>query len=234
MILWIILFLLVIAISFVLAYSSMRDYQEVPRNVSRDFGIYLVRATNNLTSEILESIHKQMVSEGLIVSIERLFKGNESALVLFGPKKVLQNFVTVLNLIELEDYAKANDHQVAWEVGVKDPHHFQVSDINDFFQSFPLLSEKEQLWWQLTLQAKKTNPPAFYSQIRSVVVSEHPKRREEIAKALQNLADGKLTKVPKPFTSSQIVQFYQMRSVSKGENNPTLTTDDVLRLTLLS
>lgn len=229
MILWLALFLLVIAISFVLALQSMADYHELPLQSKVEYGLFLIRRSSSLTVTLLDSLHREIVKEGLIISIERLFKGQQAALVIFGPKKILANFAQNLDLLELEDYAYVNrDYLHAWEIGVKGSK--KSPKIENFFKHLPLLSSSEQFWWQLTLQATEKDAPLFKSQIRAVVFSEEPNRRKKLADGLQSLTAGHLTKVPKPFTSDQIINFYQQRSIGVGETNPLLTSEQVSEL----
>lgn len=235
MILWLVLFALVIAISFVLALQSMHDYFESPRHLSREYGLYLIRNTSGLTAAVLNSIHSQIVKESLIVSLERLFRGLRSALVIFGPKDILANYIPKLNLLELEDYTKAGSERInAWEVGVKN-HQLakeQLQKIESFFMNFPMLEQSEQFWWQLILKAKP-DKLLFQSQIRAVVFAPDLSRRKKLSESLQNLLSGHLIKVPKPFTSDQIMEFYKLRSLGNDSTSLVLQTGEILKLTQL-
>lgn len=235
MILWTALFVLVVAISFVLAMQSMRDYLESPHNFNKEYGLYLVRNTTGLTITILNSLHGQIAQEGLIVSLERLFKGSKSALVIYGPKDILTKYISKFNLLELEDYTQVNnEHIIAWEVGVKNQQlaKEQLQKVENFFINFPTLEETEQFWWQLALKAKP-NKYSFQSQIRIVVVAPDPARRKKLSESLQDILSGHLTKIPKPFTSDQIMNFFKLRSLGNDSTSPELQTEEVLKLTLL-
>ena len=238
MILWLVLFALVIVISFILAFQSMRDYQESPKHSKVEYGLYLIRNTSGLTTYILGLIHDQIVKKGLLFSLERLFKGSKSALVIYGPKNILTDFSEKLNLLELEDYTSIDKEQMmAWEVGVRKPKlaEKEILNIDNFFKNFPLLSDTEQFWWQLVLQAKpKKEGGLFTGQIRAVVYCEDFDRRKKLSDVLQNLPPKHFMKVPKPFTSGQILEFYQTRILDKSETNPTLTPEEILKLSLLS
>lgn len=238
MILWLVLFALVIAISFILAFQSMRDYQESPKHSTVEYGLYLVRNTSGLTTYILDLIHDQIVKKGLLFSLERLFKGGKSALVIYGPKSTLSDISDKLSLLELEDYTEIDKEQVmAWEMGVKKPSltEERIQNIDNFFNDFPLLSDTEQFWWQLVLQANnKKERGLFTGQIRAVVYCEDLGKRKKLSDTLQNLPPKHFMKVPKPFTSGQILEFYQMRVLDKSETNPSLTSDEVLKLSLLN
>lgn len=226
MILWLAIFFLIIAISFVLALLSMRDFQEVP-NSGVEYGLFLIRNPARFSADILDLIHSQITKEGLIVSIERLFRGNKSTLVIFGPKKVLKS-LPQLNLLELEDYTDVNRGDLnVWEVGVrssKDAH----SNVKSFFKDLPQLDMEEEFWWQIVLG------PSFKSQIRAVIASANSQRRQDLSQKIQRLDLGRLTKIPKPFTQDQILDFYKQRSLTNDSYNPNLTPQEVLQLILLS
>lgn len=231
MILWLVLFVLVVATSFVLAMQSMHDYHESPKNSAAEYGLFLIRNVAGLTWQVLDSIHSQIIKEGFVISLERIIKGSKAALVIFGPKNVLTQLSPQLNLLELEDYTEVNtQHTTAWEVGIKDNLSTERK-INNFFSNFPVLTQAEQFWWQLVLQAKPS--ALFQSHIRAVVFSYDSKRREKLSQVLQNLPQGHLIKVPKPYVSGQIVQFYQQRSLGQENTNPVLTTEEILKLLLL-
>lgn len=233
MILWLALFFLVIAISFVLAVLSMRDFQELPRSY-KEYGLFLIRQPAQFSADILNLIHTQIAQEGLIISLERLFKGKKSTLVIFGPKKVLENFPQ-LDLLELEDYVGANQQDVsAWEVGVRS--NKDIQPVKGFFTNLPQLDVEEEFWWQITLQAKRDDQDKrfFQSQIRAVIISSNLQRRQDISQNIQRLPLGRLIKIPKPFTKNQFLDFYQRRSLILDPHNPNLTPQEVLEVILLS
>lgn len=225
MILWLALFLLVIAISLVLALASMRDFQELP-NSQIKYGLFLIRQPAQFSADILNLIYTQIAQEGLSISLERLFKGKKSTLVIFGPKKVLET-LGKLDLLELEDYVGPERGDVsAWEVGVKS--NKDNSPIKRFFKDLPPLDVEEEFWWQIVLG------PSFQSQIRAVIVSPNLQRRGDLSQNIQRLPLGRLTKIPKPFTKNQFLDFYQRRSLNHDPHNPNLTPQEVLELILLS
>lgn len=237
MIVWFALFLLVLAASVFLAYFSMSDFQEIPQLGQGGYGLFLIRQTRSLTQALLDSLHKDIVKEGLIISLERLFKGQMSALVIFAPRKILVNYTKQLDLLELEDYTQVSkDDLTIWEVGVKNPKDSHSLNIDNFFENFPKLSDTEQFWWQLTLKAqegKTLKMPSFISQIRAVVLAKDQARRKSLAQTLQNLTSPNLRKIPRPFSNSQMIDFYKQRTLGKEEYNPYLTAEDIVKLTLL-
>lgn len=230
MILWIILFLLVVAISFVLAYRSMRDYQEIPLKSKEDYGVFLVRRPENLNVNFLDSIRELIKKDGLVVSLERLFKGQQAALVIFGPKKILSEFSSILDLLELEDYSLNLDSQKVstWEMGVKKKELKDYNFIN-IFQNLPKLSQDEQFLWQVVLGAKD-GKVAFSTQIRAAMYSLDAERRKTLAQEIEGIPAGELVKIPRPFSQDQMLAFYRVRSLGKDTQGPILEAEKVLNL----
>ena len=251
MILWFILFFLIIAISFVLAYQSMKDYVEKPANLNV-YSLYLIRNLQALTIAILDEIYSALRTQDSLISFEKLFKGQKNALVVFGPKTILEKFDPQLNLLELEDYTNVDPNiVVAWEMAIKDASLLQ----NPSPILKPNLTETEQFWVALVLQAKKgllsslvsqkkefqvakarenqkDGVKQFSGQIRAALVSDDPIRRKNLALSLENLGEGKLVKIPRPFTSSQLLESYKSRvlQLQPTSNSLTLTAREVLAL----
>lgn len=219
MILWVLLFALVIAISFVLALKSMADFQEIPEHAGAEYGLFLIRKPQVLNTQMLTFIHQNLLKEGLIISFERLIKGTQAALVVYGPKKMLFNIKDVLDLLELEDYTSVNqDNFLAWEIGVRHPDVPQ----------FPALSANDQLWWQLILSAKKDQH--FHPHIRMVVVSDDSIKRESLKMAFSEMSPDKFVRLPKDFSDIQLLEFYKKRGFRKDSKNRNLRFEEVLNL----
>lgn len=238
MILWIVLFLLIIGISFLLAFSSMRDYQEITQTPKMDYGLFLIRKLENFDESILNAIRDLTHSEKLTISIERLVKGKKSALTIFGPKKILSSFTGKLNLLELEDYAAGwNSKEVfTWEVGMKDSKNLSLGDFNNILRNLPEFADEDQFFWQVILspkgQQKKNN--FFQTQIRAAFFSKDPRRKKIFAPLLQNLNTGGLTKISKPFSMEQTMDFYRLRSFNKDSTGgPVLDSYGVTRMVMI-
>jgi hypothetical protein len=216
MILWVALFILVVAISFVLAVQSMRDFSEVPDKI-REYSLFLVRNTAGLNKELISSLVKEL-KPGAFISLERLFKGTKSALVVFGPKSLLVHH-RALDLLELEEYSKVEaEHIFAWEVGVKN------TDGTQLFKNMPQLHNHEQFWWQVIISSE------FIPQITAVVFGPDIDRRHGLAHHLQNIEKEHVFKLPKAFSNAQLLEFYQKRSLRKDFKNPKLSAEKILRL----
>lgn len=234
MILWIALFLLVLAISFVLAVQSMKDYQEIPSQTGEEYGVFLIRKPVFFTHDILTKLHQDCLDSGLVISFERLVKGAKSALVVYGPKRLLGSHTNTLDLLELEDYVfQTSPGDIsAWEVGMKVAGQTSAEDVKNYFKKFPPLSEGEQFWWQLVLAPEKSvsDKKSFQAQIRAVLLSPDQIKRTNLAQTLQNLVPEKLIKLPKAFSDAQIIDFYQKRSLRKDGKNPLLESKEILQL----
>ncbi|MBI4038940.1 hypothetical protein HY384_03200 [Candidatus Daviesbacteria bacterium] len=217
MILWLLLFLLIIAISFFLALGSMRDYPQNP-DQSIDYSLFLIRQTNHFNQQNLELICQDASREKAIISLERLFKGGESASVVFGPKKILADYEEKLGLLELEDYVESLDQEkiLASEVDMKNPTKINL----------PKLERNEQVWCQVVIG------PEFKTQIRICVYASDPIRRKQIFQALLDLSSGQIIKLPVPYSSNQLLIFYQLRSLgmTKNRQKPKLNEAAILEL----
>lgn len=161
MIFFVIFFLLTLAFSIYLAYRSMRGVYDLPEGGVN--GLFLIRKPQNLTEKTLIGFQKATQKSGQIISLERLFKGSKSALVILGPKKLLLEFD--LDLLELEDYTKVEGKKVsAWEI--KKPLSFEKLN----------LSGDDQLWLQFVIQAQKNG---FILQMRVVLVTSSAERKHQ-------------------------------------------------------
>lgn len=225
MTLWVILFLLIVAISFVLAMQSMRDYQEIPQKPKENYGLFLIRQIGGFNAEVLNSILKRITKEGLIISIERLFKGNFTTLTIFGPKTVLEKFNSELDLLELEDYVANLDssHITTWEIGIKEATKFNPDDLSNIFNGLPKLDAEDQFFWQVVIGKDQT-------QIRAALYSKDSTKHKTLVPLLQSLQMGTLTKIPKPFSTEQMMDFYRLRTLSRDSKVPVLTPEGVMRL----
>jgi len=231
--LWLILFLLIIGISFILAFRSMKDYQEIPKASKVEYGLFLIRRTDSFDAGVLGSIGKFMLDNSLIISLERLFKGNKAALTIFGPKEILNRFSASLSLLELEDYildCQTEDLSI-WEVGVKENTGPNLDDQNNIFANLSQMGDEDQFFWQVILGSRKEKDNiSFQTQIRAVVYSKDPSRKKILTSLLQGLKLGKLAKIPKPFSTEQMMDFFRSRSLSKDSNGPILDSVGVMRL----
>lgn len=226
MILFLILFFSVILISLILAYLSMKNFEQSPKDFSLDNGLFLIRKPSALTADIFDTLHQMIEREGLIISVERLFKGRESAMVLYGPAKVFEALKSTLDLLELEDYSRKVSEASIWQMGTRLKNR-QLD--GSLYLDLPKLENEEQVWWQIVLKAQKSS--GFRAQIRVAVLISNEARRKEISEALQ-AQKGSLIKIPQPLSSMQMIDSYRKRSILE-ENNIKLTGQELARLSSL-
>jgi len=217
MIFYLLIFFIILSVSLVLAYLSMKNYQEIP-DALKEYGIYLVKKPNFLTLQVLGMLLD--LCQGKLLSFERLFKGNLQVLVIFGPKKILsERFSEILGLLELEDYTRVSGDLIAWEVGRKETGEFA----GDIFKNFPALDEDEQFFWQVILNGN-------HGQIRAVLFVQDIERKKILVSTLENIGGKLLHKIPKPFTSAQIFENYRKR-IFIPSFGYKLTKEEILRFT---
>lgn len=221
MILWIVLFITVLIISFLLALHSMRDYQEIP-SPSR-YGLFLIRNPKALNTRVINNFHEDFLKHNLVLSFERLFKGNQSTLLIFGPREIADLY-DMLDLLELEDYTDLNPGRIsAWEVGVREGKG-ESEKGKRIFENLSGLQAEEHFWWQVGLSG------SMRPEIRAVFLSDDIQRRKLLTDELQNLAPAQLFPLPKAFSNHQLLNFYQKRSYKRGNKNPKLTPEEILNL----
>lgn len=223
--------MLVVAISFVLAFMSMRDYRDIPQTSKDEYGLFLIRQTGNLNAETLRSLGYLMLSNGLIVSIERLFKGPQAALTIFGPRRILDKYTERLNLLELEDYTDGllSSYISIWEEGVRTTNE-QSQNVSNIFESLAKLGAEDQFFWQIILGAKKGDELTFQTQIRAAVYARDVVRKTQLVSMFQNLGFGSLVMIPKPFSIDQMMEFFKSRSLSSDTSGPVLDSEGVVQL----
>ncbi len=242
MIIWIVLFLFITAVSFWLAMRSMRNYQQKPGHFKTQYALYLVQRPEQLTPELIEELYKAATPTRAIISFEKLAKGLRRAVVVYGPVSLLQPFVQPLGLIELEDYAEnvPVEQQTVWEIGSKGtPGTLQLPDLRD----------EEEFWLQVALQpvsgsiekhfaiAAQRAPDQkssvrFSAIIRAVVSAAEGHRRQVLVEELTKSGhQAGLIKLPSDYTSAQLIKLYKERVVPGLGNAPhTLGAEELLLL----
>jgi hypothetical protein len=186
---WIIIILAIIIISFILALRSMKNYQEVP-TTKFPYGVFLIRNENFvLQNGTLNELYKFCLEANAIISIERLWKGSQKALVLYAPQNIGQ-FLPELELLEIEDYiekeAKDNqkkasvDEVIVWNYH---PKNEQELTIPETFLKDLQFNQDQNVFWQIVLNAtKKENH--FQLNCRVMVVEPDVHKRIELAKRI--------------------------------------------------
>lgn len=220
MIFWITVAILIVLIAFLLALRSMANFAQNP--VKSRYALYLIRHPQAFTTQVLDTMHDLLLKDASTISLERLIKGRQSALVIFGPSEILKSF-PVLNIVELEDYAVEDlTNLQAWQMGFK---HQNNAQIKSYFEGFPPLQDTEQFWWQMVLKAGKEKG-YFEAQVRVIAKSQE--------ESWQKRSSGSLQKIPKPFKREKLLDFYQKRTFLPDKFNPMLKSAEVLQILALS
>ncbi len=219
----IILFVLVVLASFLLAFYSMKDFHTKP-NPDFEYALFLVRSDNGLKVNALSAIFAKAAERDLLISLERLFKGDKKAWVIYGPKKILLPYKEDLGLLELEDYTDVDINNIAiWEVAIK--------NVQDFKEKLPKLLENEQFWFQIILKLKGKDLHLIPAQLRFILLSQDADRLKELTENTQKNFENLLPKLPKPFSKSQLFEFYKTRSLIKENGREVkLKVEEVLNL----
>lgn len=219
MILWVILFALIVSLSFILALKSMSDYHLIPAQTKDQYGLFLIRKIQELNRHLLLSLHKHLLISNLHISFERLIKGNKAALVVFGPKRILSNYQMQLDLLELEDYTNINGQYFG-------ASEFAVEKVSKM--GFPSLPEDDQMWWQLILSASKDSK--FHPHIRLVVISPHPKSKDKILAKLVNHTKKNYLKQTNGFSEEEVIDHFKQRGFRKITESKPLNPEEIISL----
>ncbi len=240
---WVLFFILIIIASAVLAYRSMIDFQELPAT-SLAYGLFLIRHKRNFNLSTLEKLSSFALNSEAIISLERLFKGQESVLVLYGPSNIASSFPE-LELLELEDYLdpkqgssldqqdpnKVNINQaLAWVIAPKN-NPKKALKVEPQFLRLLELDPAQRFFWQIVLFPQDSN---FQVTIRAMVTEKDPGKRVEIAKKVstQITEDTGLIRQPKQESSGKIYQAIQKRTlVPKEVSQFILSGEEILSLT---
>lgn len=243
MLIWIILFFAVLIASFILALRSMGDYQEHPLALGLEYSLFLIQDPTKFSPEILHNLHEEASKSNTIISLEKLFKGSKTALVIFAPKELINKFSTTLDFIELEDYSLTETSNFKiWEIGSKNLSHKLLK--RDFFIELPKLKQEEQLWWQIILKPQSGSHRCrekdlyFQSIIRAVLIATDKAHEQEVTELL--FIKGKelgLNILPQANSSAELLKSYRQRILPLNyikelgeEVLPFFTNEEVIAL----
>ncbi|MDO8498281.1 MAG: hypothetical protein Q7S44_00610 [bacterium] len=219
MLIWIALFLLVIAASFILALKSMKDFAERPETSKTIYSLYLIHHPEVLTSQALEELYQKVASKNFILSWEKLFKGPRQALVIYGPSNILKDYRKSWGLLELEDYSKkVGDDVKAWEVGLKNSAQ-KLDAKGELFGASLQLAERQEFWWQVIVRPAKVEEgkeTSYRANVRVVFQTGGDEGISETELAKIG-SQANLTALPQSYTSQQLVQLYMERSFPQGK-----------------
>ncbi len=242
-IVWIILFFIIILISSVLAYRSMRDYEEFPDSDDLS-SLFYIAAPQNLTEATLKKLHDLNLDNKRFFSLEKLIKGREKAWVVFGSRGLAANFPE-LNLIELEDYLintadlaqssegkSVNINQaLSWLVSPKKiPDKFlQVTEELENL----VVEDNQKVFIQIILMPLEKPGGSFQTTMRIMVADSDSIKRVELAKRTERAftsATG-LNKLEDTFSEGKRFDSFKLRTlIPKEVAEFYLTPEEVLRI----
>lgn len=225
MILWILIFIIILLVSLILSIRSMKDYQQTFLDSKVVYGLFLVRKSAFITQDFLDSLSKRLNRS--LISFERLFKGNETTLLIYGPREILLKFYPQLDLLEIEDYAVKRAEVSClsgWEFTIRG----DLFPANSLYENFPKMSASEEFWFQLIIQPAKNK--VFRGNIRALIFSPNSVSGTNLVRSLQNLSPKHLIKLPKAYSDKQIADSFARRDPGGQKTQVTLNSDQVLKL----
>ena len=201
----------------------MTDF-EIKPNSKVEYGLFLIKNIQNLTPQTLTPLFSELVESHLLISFERLFKGHQGVLAVYGPKSILLKYQLQFNFLELQDYTNIDLSQISiWEVDVR--------DIKNFREKFPNLLPNEQIWFQIILRVGKKDLSFLPTRVRVVLTSDNQDRLKQITAEFQENYKQILPKIPKPYSKLQVFEFYVKRSfIKQGGKDINLKIEDLLNL----
>lgn len=225
-------FVVIILISFLLAYRSMKDYREHPPK-KIEYGTFLVRSPGNFSPQVLSFIASQTLHDQSLFSIEYLHKGDQKALILYIPKHLVAK-LSPLHPLEIEDpLERAESDYSALEFHLPQPQNTHLQVQAQVFSQIKLIHE-DFLCFQVVCQIK--NPPAkLISKLPTgVLLQIHPKvlfysksqARSKVLSEITQLIEKNtnMRKSIKPHSSGQIHSHAEKRNLVPFEIEPFLSS----------
>lgn len=214
-----IIFGIIIAISFVLAYKSMLDYRQKPVN-NILHSIFLVQNPAIVHADFMKKLFHLVDGDKYFVAFEVLYKGSDKALVFYGPRN-LQTTLSEAKLLEIEDYQGQLEFDKVdlFEVSVKgsDVEYVQQDGVFDDLG----LKPEEKFFWQVVLSPETNSnaDPTFQATIRALIYAENATRKAEIRKIVEDRIAERtnLTIHRSSLTLDRLFNAYQHRSLIPSE-----------------
>lgn len=220
----------------------MRDYEEFPDSVSLN-ALFYIGNPSNINEETLKRIHFRFTQEKHFFSLERLVKGSEKAVVLFGERQMREQFPE-LSLVEIEDYVgevnllsgDGNDktvdvnQSISWLLEPKsDPK--KLLSIGDEFRELKVENNQKVFMQVILMPSEKSGETVFQTTIRVMVADPDPINRVALAKNVNDiiLRNVGLKKHDDNFPEGKKFESFKQRSfIPKEVSEFTLTTQEVL------
>lgn len=241
---WVIAFFIIILISSVLAYRSMRDYEEFPDSLSLN-ALFYIGNPQALTTQTLKKLYDLNIAKKQFFSLEKLIKGKEKARVIFGSRDLVTDFPE-LNLVELEDYLdnessllspdadkKVNVNQaLSWLIEPKNNSKKAIL-VTDELKNLSVEENQKVFIQAVLMPAQKPDGEVFQATLRVMVVDQDPIKRVELAKSVDQIlkASTGLNKHQDAFPESRKFDSFKQRSlIPKEVAEFNLSAGEVLSL----
>ena len=221
----------------------MRDYEEFPENLSLNT-LYYIGNPSGLTAAGFDKLHQLFLKDKYFFSVEKLLKGKERAVVLYGPRDLAKS-CPELSLVEIEDYLGENSDfltpaeqnkkvnvnlVLSWLVEPKN-NPKKLLHIESGAMNFTLEDDQKVFIQMVLMPIQKSGENVFQSTFRVMVSDPDAIKRIELAKkvgAIFNTATG-LNKHEDSFPETKKYDSYKQRSlIPKEVAEFMLTQEEVI------
>lgn len=228
-----------------MAYRSMRDYEEFPDSLSLN-SLFFIGNPQNLTADTLKKLHDLNLIKKHFFSLEKLIKGKDKALVIFGSRELSKNFPE-LNLVEIEDYLasesnllspdsfekKVNVNQVlSWLIEPKN-NPKKMLHVGEELKKLNLEDDQKVFIQAVLMPIGNSGGTVFQSTLRIMVAQVDSIKRVEFAKKINQTVTSStgLNKHEDNFPESKKFDSFRQRSlIPKEVEEFSLSADEVLTL----
>lgn len=147
--------------SLLLAISSVTHYRHKIRKLV-NYSVFLIREPGSFDLLLLERLYDVCKNTGFSFALEKLYRSNKQALVIYAPSFLVRPLSLPLKLLEIEDYSQSlmqsdltlpTTNILAFQL---ESRGFQ-SNLTLLAQEYAKelnLEEGEQVWWQWVLRPK--------------------------------------------------------------------------------
>ncbi|MBI2596472.1 hypothetical protein HYW46_07125 [Candidatus Daviesbacteria bacterium] len=203
--------------------------QEKPL-LNPSYGLFLIRNKSAFNLETIIKLHGWASGLKAYFSLEKLFKGSQSASVIFAPLSVV-DFLPELQLLQLETYLPGVENTYVWSIAPnKTPKKITVDET--FLQEISLTDE-QQFFWQVVCFPQKGS--SFNVTVRAMVKDNEQVKRIGLAKTIdRHILDCTGLIKQRDETNTELYNAFENRSLIKKEAlNFLLTAREILNIASL-
>lgn len=223
----------------------MKGYQELPPQ-NFEHSLFLINNPQLLNEDNIKKIYNYSLNNELIFSIEKLYKGKDKAVILFGPT-AFARALDETKITELEDYLLPKTYTpqnlnelkavninstLSWTL-IPDRNSKNKIILKDNFAAIDGISENERVFIQFVLAPVKSVNLVFQTTIRVMVVSDDPNKRVELAKKIdgQIKSSSNLVRKESGNSISQTFDSFKLRTlIPKELQLISVTSDQLLKI----